>query len=154
MKIKIDADKLAQEIEKSMRGLRYHAIQSESFCIFEHNGKQVQINVTRDPDDFIETVIDGIASIEEQPLKTESENPTYPQHEKLISIKDQLLAIADFLDWLNNEKVILLASYGNSDSNWLTPDGTAKDRLLAEYFEIDPVELETEKRAMLAKVML
>lgn len=63
MKIKIDADKLAQEIEKSMNVIRWHAIESESFCIFEYNGKQVQINVTRDPDDFLETVIDGIAGI-------------------------------------------------------------------------------------------
>lgn len=64
MKIKIDADKLAQEIENSINALRYHAVESESFCIFEYNGKQVQINVTHDSDDFIETVIDGIVSIE------------------------------------------------------------------------------------------
>jgi len=152
MKIKIDADKLAQEIEKSMSGLRYHAIQSESFCIFEHNGKQVQINVTRESDDFIETVIDGIFSIEEQQI-TELEPSTYPQHEKLDAVKDLSQAIADFLDWLNSEKGIFLASYGNIDSNWLTPDITAKDRLLAEYFGIDLDALEAEKRAMLAEAM-
>ena len=74
---------------------------------------------------------------------------TYPEHEKLNEVKDQSQAIADFLDWIQSEKGIVLANYGNSDSNWLTPDGTAKDRLLAEYFGIDLDALEAEKRVML-----
>lgn len=74
---------------------------------------------------------------------------TYPEHEKLNAVKDQSQAIGDFLDWLNSEKGIVLANYGNSDVAWLAPDGTAKERLLAEYFEIDLDKLEAEKRAML-----
>lgn len=77
----------------------------------------------------------------------------YPQHEKLNTVKDQSQAIGDFLEWLHSEKGIILASYGNSNMNWLAPNGTAKDRLLAEYFEIDIDELESEKRAMLAGAM-
>ena len=79
----------------------------------------------------------------------------YQQHEKLNSVKDQSQAIADFLDWLNSEKGIILASYGNNDFDcpWPTAKGTAKDRLLAEYFEIDLDALESEKRAMLAEAM-
>ncbi|TXH19655.1 MAG: hypothetical protein E6R03_00270 [Hyphomicrobiaceae bacterium] len=77
----------------------------------------------------------------------------YQQHEKLNTVKDQSQAIGDFLEWLHSEKGIILASYGNSDSNLLTPDGTAKERLIAEYFEIDLDALEAEKRAMLAEAM-
>lgn len=77
----------------------------------------------------------------------------YQQHEKLNTVKDQSQAIGDFLEWLHSEKGIILASYGNSDSNLLTPDGTAKERLIAEYFEIDLDALESEKRAMLAEAM-
>lgn len=74
----------------------------------------------------------------------------YPEHEKLNAVKDQSRAIGDFLEWLRSEKGIILASYGNSNMNWPTPDGTAKERLMAEYFEIELDELEAEKRVMLA----
>lgn len=73
----------------------------------------------------------------------------YPEHEKINAVKDQSQTIGDFLDWIRREKGIVLANYGNSDVAWLAPDGTAKERLLAEYFEIDLDALEAEKRAML-----
>lgn len=76
----------------------------------------------------------------------------YPEHEKLNAVKEQSQSIADFLDWLNSEKGIFLASYGNGDSNWPIPVGIAKDRLLAEFFEIDLDAVESEKREMLRSI--
>ena len=76
----------------------------------------------------------------------------YPQHEKLNAVKDQSQTIGDFLEWLHSEKGIILTSYSNSNMNWPTPDLTAKERLMAEYFEIDLDALEAEKRMMLGMI--
>lgn len=69
----------------------------------------------------------------------------YPEHKKLAAIRDQSQAIGEFIDTFLEEKGIVLA-WRNSSEERLMPRLVD---LLAEYFGIDPVKLETEKRAML-----
>lgn len=65
MKIKINAEKLADEIEKSIKTIINRPFESESFAIFENEEYQVQIKITRDPDDFYETVFNNIIEIKD-----------------------------------------------------------------------------------------
>ena len=88
---------------------------------------------------------------------------TYPEHEKLGAIKDKSQAIGEFLDWLRSEKDVVLCCRQEStivqvEDGWegdpagYYPAKLTTERLLTEYFGIDQVRLEQEKRAMLAKL--
>lgn len=89
---------------------------------------------------------------------------TYPEHVKLKSVKPRSQAIGEFLEWLASEKRIALAVQhehtescyeekyircGYSSGEYLPAQATTRG-LLAEFFEIDEVKLEREKRMMLA----
>lgn len=115
----------------------------------------------------------------------------YPEHIKLMAIKDQSQAIYDFLEWLastglhlqywyegeveqlcpgwnlydcrqgqsfNGHRVIGVCKRCNglgkimvSERGWVSNNKTA-DTMLAEFFGIDLVKLEQEKRTMLGKM--
>jgi len=75
--------------------------------------------------------------------------PTYPEHEKMQAVVEQSQSIGEFLDWLLNEKSIVLSQYLNPDSERLTPINPNTQDLLAEYFDIDLDKIEKEKRQML-----
>lgn len=62
----------------------------------------------------------------------------YPEHDRLSAIKDESQAQGEFLQWLSDEGEIHLYR--------------PLKELLAEYHEIDLSKIETEKRAMLAKI--
>ena len=73
--------------------------------------------------------------------------PLYPEHEKLLAIKDSSQVIGVFLDWLSYKNFVI-AEYpgGRGELYPITQDSS---KLLAEFFEIDERKLEKEKRAML-----
>jgi hypothetical protein len=80
----------------------------------------------------------------------------YPEHKKLRAIVDKSQSIGDFIDWLKNEKSVLLMR----EDSYEDEEGQARDfgyayvggelrTYLEEFFEIDGKKLEAEKRAML-----
>ncbi len=85
----------------------------------------------------------------------------YPEHEKLVAVKDKSQAIGEFMDWLQNTKGAVLrrwVQYTESADGFmfseprdaLAPFRGSIEDLLAEFFGIDPKRIEVEKRAMLA----
>ncbi len=88
----------------------------------------------------------------------------YPEHEKLAKIKDKSQSIGEFLEWLESEKKVNLctyeAEYTMQDSDGedeIIPEGyyginQTKEKLLAEFFDIDLNKIEEEKRQMLAEM--
>jgi len=75
----------------------------------------------------------------------------YPEHERLKSVHPESQTIGEFLDWLQNEKGITLATYEDDyyEGHILMPVRKPIDRWLAEYFDIDLDLIEREKRLML-----
>lgn len=78
---------------------------------------------------------------------SQSDEPQYPEHEKLDSDKAEVLI--SFLEHLQERDMFV----AHSDGQWLTLcDATVPSRLIAEYLGIDPVKLEAERRDMLARL--
>ena len=84
--------------------------------------------------------------------------PRYPEHDKLMQVKDASQAIGDFLDWARDEKEACLMAYREYDRDERKETGMRGDyypltggteKILAEYFKIDLVRLEKEKRQMI-----
>ena len=77
----------------------------------------------------------------------------YPEHEKLLRIKDQSQAIGEFVEWLDAEKDIFLCGVDRTKiwnlTDDYTPCRTSLTELLAEHFGIDLTVIEAEKRAIL-----
>lgn len=59
--MKINAEKLAEEIQKSINSL-YRGFEDETFTIYADGEIEVQVKVTRNQDDFIEDVQEGIVN--------------------------------------------------------------------------------------------
>ena len=77
----------------------------------------------------------------------------YPQCDKLLAVKDKSQVIGEFLEWLQGEKNLVIAEWDYGDSN-TDEDPLVRHRfniqeLLAEFFEIDLVKVEEERRAIL-----
>lgn len=80
----------------------------------------------------------------------------YPEHEKLHKIKDQSQICGEFIDWLESEGYVLakwreVETIFGKDSTLELSYKPVVD-LLAEFFEIDQDKIESEKRAMLARL--
>ena len=75
--------------------------------------------------------------------------PDYPEHEKLKEIANTSQVIGEFLEWLD-EQGILLCKFGEFDIAY--PCRESKETLLAQHFKINLVKLEAEKRAMVASL--
>ena len=71
----------------------------------------------------------------------------YPEHEKMRDVQVQSQAIGRFLEWLQEEKIVLAKYEGNRDFPW--PIHENIESLLARHFEIDLKVIEQEKQAML-----
>jgi hypothetical protein len=72
----------------------------------------------------------------------------YPEHEKMLKIRNQSQAIGEFLEWLENEGIVLAEWEG--DKLW--PSRESISHFLASYFGINPLQLELEKRRMLETI--
>lgn len=70
----------------------------------------------------------------------------YPEHERQSLVAGKSQAIGEFLDWLN-EQGYAVAEYDQM-GNW-HPLHRSIESWLAQYFDIDPVKIDREKRAML-----
>lgn len=81
----------------------------------------------------------------------------WPEHDKLASVHEQSQKCGEFLEWLLDEKGIVLCRYEQTGGTW---NGQPISRLafvvlphlqdwLAEFFGIDREKLEDEKRRML-----
>lgn len=70
----------------------------------------------------------------------------YPEHDKLQLIADKSQAIGEFLEWLQEEKQLVICQ--SADEHYY-PHFVRKEELLADFFEIDLKKLDDEKRAML-----
>jgi hypothetical protein len=76
----------------------------------------------------------------------EEHDKKYPEHVKLRAVKDDSQKIGAFLDWLLNERHLVLC---DSDGNELHPTDMRIEALLGLYFEVDLEKLEEEKLAMI-----
>lgn len=62
--MKIDSEKLAKEINKEFRTMRFHPMAEETvFAIFEANNIQVQIVLTKDESQHCSEIVTGIVSV-------------------------------------------------------------------------------------------
>lgn len=78
--------------------------------------------------------------------KHTEETMDYPEHDKLMKIRDKSQAIGEFVEWLAGQG-IHFGTYDDFDRfQMVRADIQGR---LAEYFEIDLNRLEAEKRAML-----
>ena len=75
-----------------------------------------------------------------------SKYPDCPETDKLVAVSKDSQKIGVFLDWLQ-ENEIVLARYCERDD--LHPLRQTIESLLAEYFEIDLNKVEKEKRAII-----
>lgn len=74
--------------------------------------------------------------------------PKCPILDKALFMKPLVDAANDLLDWLDTEKEWRLAEYvGASDE--LVPVLTPREKIIGEYLDIDPVEMEKERRILL-----
>ncbi len=71
----------------------------------------------------------------------------YPEHEKLKNVEEESQRIGEFLDWLTHERGFVLAAWGKFES--LYPQNYTVEGLLADYYKIDLIKIEKEKRQML-----
>lgn len=71
----------------------------------------------------------------------------YPEHAKLEELNGQNIVVGFFLDFLSGEDYVL--AKWSEDSEELMPCNPGQTRLIAQFFDIDEVKLETEKRHML-----
>lgn len=73
-----------------------------------------------------------------------------PMSDKVLALGDSWGIVAEFLDYLLNERRLVLCTYEDRIAT-PTPASTSPDALRAEFFEIDLNKLESERRAMLAE---
>lgn len=71
---------------------------------------------------------------------------SYPESEKLLSVKDKRDTLHDFVLWLADAKGIHLAVY---KGNYLEPCFETTDNILYQYLGIDPKLLEKERSQIL-----
>ena len=72
--------------------------------------------------------------------------------EKHSKTFEQRRIVQEFLDWLNENEILLgeyIKPYKAMDVERLAPILKNSQELLDEYFDIDPVQLEKERRELL-----
>lgn len=73
----------------------------------------------------------------------------YPEHEKLQALDGQNQCLGEFLEWLSNQGYVICVCRTQRIDDVYMPAYKPISRWLAEYFGIDEVKLENEKRAMI-----
>ena len=74
---------------------------------------------------------------------------TYPEHEKLSTVKEESQSIGEFLEWLESSKYAICEITGGGFTAQFHPSIKSIESLLAEYFEVDLKVIAAEKDAML-----
>lgn len=82
-----------------------------------------------------------------------TEKTEYPEHEKLLKVKDEIETISGFLEWIG-EKNLEICFIGDDDRGILEriPIQQTKGALIGEYFGIDDAQIEKEKREMIESI--
>lgn len=75
--------------------------------------------------------------------------PSTPTLDRVKEITPYSQKIGEFLEWLQHERKICLATYHEHTDDQLLPAHASISTLLHEFFEIDPGKEETERRAVL-----
>jgi len=85
--------------------------------------------------------------------------PQTPELDKMSKVKEESQKIGEFLDWLQNTKRITLAQWAaaiadedDDEQDRLVAIRQSIEDLLADYFKIDQVKAEQERRALLEYV--
>lgn len=77
----------------------------------------------------------------------------YPEHEKLKLVKDKSQAIGEFLEWLQQQGILLCTERPGADEDGYQDayrhHHESTENLLARFFNIDLTKIEAEKREML-----
>lgn len=75
----------------------------------------------------------------------------YPEHDKLLAVKDQTQAIGEFIEWVRAAHGAELMVYFEGDhEGWYSIFARRSlEKLLAEWSGIDLKKIDEEKRAML-----
>lgn len=78
----------------------------------------------------------------------------YPEHEKLIAIQDQSEICSEFLDFLQSEYNMInkRERFEHSYIPFNYSSYVDKDKLLAQFFNIDMQKIEKEKRQMIDEI--
>jgi hypothetical protein len=74
----------------------------------------------------------------------------YPEHARLMAVKDRTQAVGEFLEWLGTQGITLAVREPEWDR--LMPAHAGIEDLLGRWAEIDPGKIEAEKRQMLASI--
>lgn len=75
------------------------------------------------------------------------ERSKYPECEKLSRMREQQMVLVGFLDWLEEQGLVLATMHGSYSK--LTPSSRKPNDLIMEYLKVDQGRLEKERRAML-----
>jgi len=71
-----------------------------------------------------------------------------PECDKLVKVSKESQSIGAFLDWLLGEKGFVICESYETDNDYV-PISPGIEGLLSEYFKIDPVKVEIERRKIL-----
>jgi len=74
--------------------------------------------------------------------------------EKIQEVREKSQAIGTFLEWLSYHKNYIIAQYSDEeeDDEELVPVHANTEALIAEFFEINLVKAEEERREILEKI--
>lgn len=88
-----------------------------------------------------------------------------PECDKLNAIRDEWNAIYPFMEWLREKKIWLANTityreyygehewgYKDEPMDTMVPVSRSTESLLYEYFDVDPAELERERRSLLSSL--
>jgi len=80
--------------------------------------------------------------------------PEYPECEKRTAVYDEYIIIAEFMDWLRGQGVVLARWHQQHESvdARLFPDHQPIEQRLAEYFGYDLKKIDAEQRQMLEEI--
>ena len=93
---------------------------------------------------------EAVAKMLDAEPKSEALIEEYPEHMKLRAISDESQAIYNFLEWCEEQGVVLSERLGENENLFRT--GRSIRDLLAAHFEIDQDKIEAEKCAMLESI--
>ncbi|QXN74282.1 DNA binding protein [Gordonia phage Cafasso] len=75
-----------------------------------------------------------------------SEQPAYPQNQRLAAAREDILTIHEFLDWCETQDIVLATV---DDRDRLVKISEDSVTLVERSFDIDSAAVEAERRAML-----
>ena len=75
-----------------------------------------------------------------------------PTLDRILELQPQSQAVGEFLEWIKSEGYVLCKYNEQGPRHEYLPIHKTIDTLLHDFFEIDPMEEEREKRALLDEI--